>query len=150
MRELLEIFKKQQIESNRLRVATAERRTRAITTSKYKLVLLRSTALALNPNALDIRELVGYCVSVEDYLFITYLFFKTGHKEHLEIIYQTLLQKLDRTQDLVKIGKQMIVYGFSQGYDFIIKANSCVSNVYERILVQETMEEVKPYYGNVA
>lgn len=150
MRELVEIFKKQQVESNRLRTATAERRSRSMSTSKHKLTLLRSSALALRPNALQIRELVGYCQSVEDYLFITYLFFKTGHKDHLDIVYQTLLQKLDRTHDLVKIGKQMIAYGFSQGHDFITKANRCVSNVYERILVQETMEAVKPYYGNVA
>jgi len=150
MKALLETFKNYQLESQRLKKSTNERRTRAAATSKHKINLHKSKAVGLAPSALEIRDLVGYCKSVEDYLFITFLFYKCGHKSHLDIIYQTLLQKLDRTQDLVKIGKQMISYGFSGGYDFISKANKQVANVYEKILVQETLDTVSNYYTAVA
>ena len=150
MKALLEIFKNYQLESERLKKSTSERRVRSAATSKQKMSLHKSKAVALLPSALEIRDLVGYCKSVEDYLFITFLFYKCGHKNHLDIIYQTLLQKLERTQDLVKIGKQMISYGFSGGHDFLSKASKQVSNVYERILVQETLDSVSNYYTAVA
>lgn len=150
MKALVEIFKNYQLESLRLKKSTTERRLRSAAKSKQKINLQKSKALALDPNALEIRDLVGYCKSVEDYLFITFLFYKTGHKNHVSLIYDTLLHKLDRTQDLIKIGKQMISYGFSGGYDFISKANRNVANVYERILVQETIDTVSSYYNAVA
>ena len=150
MKALIEVFKNYQLESQRLKKSTSERRAKSASTSRHKIILHKSKAVALEPSALEIRDLVGYCKSVEDYLFITYLFYKCGHRSHLDIVYQTLLHKLDRTQDLIKIGKQMIVYGFSGGYDFISKANKNVSNVYERILVQETMDSVSSYYNAVA
>lgn len=150
MKALVEIFRNYQLESIRLKKSTNERRLRSASRSKQKITLFKSKALALSPSALEIRDLVGYCKSVEDYLFITFLFYKSGHKNHVALIYDTLLQKLDRTQDLIKIGKQMISYGFSGGYDFISKASKNVTNVYERILVQETMDTVSNYYNAVA
>lgn len=150
MRALTEIFKKHQAELLRLKSAMAERRVKAAATSKHKITLIKSQALALNPSALDIRELVGDCSMVEDYLFITFLFNQTGNKGHMHVVYDTLLLKLDRAADLILIGKQMINFGLAEGYEFFSKASTCVTNVYERILVQETFDNNSLGYGNVA
>ncbi len=150
MKTLTILFKKHQTELLRLKNAMSERRVKATATCKHKIQLIKSQSLALEPSALDIRELIGECSMVEDYLFITYLFFKTGHKNHTKVVYDTLLMKLDRASDLVLIGKQMASYGQSGAYDFFSKASTCVNNVYERILVQETFENASLGYGNVA
>lgn len=150
MKALTEIFKKHQLELIRLKAAMADRRVRSVSTSKHKIKLIKSQAVALNPTALDIREMVGHCNMVEDYLFITFLFFHTGHKNHLHIVYDTLLLKLERSQDLILIGKQMINYGLNDGYNFFSKANACALTVYERIMVQETFDNANLGYGNVA
>lgn len=150
MRALTEIFKKHQTELLRLKNAMAERRVRAAATSKHKITLIKSQALALKPSALDIRELVGDCNMVEDYLFITFLFNQTGNRGHMQVVYDTLLIKLDRASDLILIGKQMITFGLAGGYEFFSKASTCANNVYERILVQETFDNASFAYGNVA
>lgn len=150
MKALKELFKNYQLESLRLKKSTAERRMRSASTSKHKIRLIKSKAVALTPSALEIRDLVGMCKSVEDYLFITFLFNANGHKHHLEIVCETLLQKLDRTQDLVKLGKQMISFGMNRGFDFIQKASETTQTVYEKILVQETMDNLNTYYTAVA
>lgn len=148
MKALTQIFNKHQVELTRLKSALAEKRVRSVATSKHKITLLKSQALALSPTALDIRELVGNCNTVEDYMFITFLFFQTGHKGHLTIVFDTLFLKLERAQDLILIGKQMISFGMNGGYDFFSKANTCALTVYERIMVQETFDNAS--YGNVA
>ena len=150
MKALTEIFSKHQLELTRLKSAIAEKRIRSVSTSKHKIKLYKSQAVALNPTALDIREIVGSCNMVEDYMFITFLFFQTGHKNHMNIVYDSLLPKLNRVQDLILIGKQMISFGLSGGYDFFSKANRCALTVFERIMVQETFENSNVEYGNVA
>lgn len=150
MKALTELFKKHQAEIIRLKASLSEHRVRATATSKHKIKLIKSEAIALKPSALDIREIVGECAMVEDYLFITFLFHQTGHKNHASVVYDTLLMKLDRASDLIMIGKQMISYGFSNGYNFFSKASTCANNVYERILVQDTFENASINYINVA
>jgi hypothetical protein len=150
MKALKELFLKHQVETSRLKKAMSERRVKSTATSKHKMRLIKSQAVALQPNALDIRSLIDDCKMLDDYLFITFLFHQTGYKKHMQVVYDTLFTKLDRSSDLILIGKQMMAYGFSGAYEFFSKASSCASNVYDKILVQETYESFSTGYNNVA
>jgi hypothetical protein len=150
MKALLQLFKKHQLEITRLKSAMAEGRVRSIATCRHKITLLKSQSISLRPNPLEIRNLVGYCETVEDYLFITMLYYQTGNKNHSLIVYDTLLQKLDRASDLILIGKQMINFGLNGAYSFFTKASTRITNPLERILVDETFANAQIGYGNVA
>lgn len=140
MPTLESLFLKHQKECVRLNDHQSKREVRSSFRSRKKIKDLRNQCLSMCPGAIQIRDLIHLCSNVDDYLLLTFLFQKMGFKSHCEIVYSTLLSKLSRTQELIKVGRQMISYGYSGGYDFISKANSCVTNVYERILVQETID----------
>jgi hypothetical protein len=150
MKALIELFQKHQNEVLKLKKAMSESRVRSTATCKHKIKLMKSEAIALRPSPLEIRELVGYCNMVEDYLFITLLFYQTGNKKHSEIVYSTLLSKLERASDLILIGKQMMNFGINGAFDFFVKASNSVTNTYEKILVEETYENASIGYWNVA